>query len=150
MVVFLIGYPEAGLVVVKGTAAFRECAPAQYEAPFIPDQSLIVGEQSRQFNVAFSQFPCFYEQTRFAVIVNSETLLEDPLPAFIVYNAQDEIIRIKQTSQDNVGEYRIKIYGVLDNYSQTVISTSFKVTVYAAIDPPVFEFLPEWYPDFVD
>lgn len=43
--VSLIGFPTATKVKVEGQIVIRECAPGQFEAPFIEDQLVIVGDK---------------------------------------------------------------------------------------------------------
>ena len=57
---------------------------------------------------------------------------------------------IEKTATGDIGEYRVKVYGILDNYSGTEESVEFNIEVVDAVVPPILEFLPEWYPKFVN
>lgn len=53
MDVSLIGFPTATPAKVKGTIVFRECAPGSFDAEFVLDQFITVGQKERLLKVEF-------------------------------------------------------------------------------------------------
>ena len=128
--------PDYGNLVVPYlhplSLTFRQCEPYLFQAGFLEDQVVIVGEPKRTEVFVFYQNPCDFIQTLRAMqIVDGR---EEKLPDFLSVSENQAILTIDQTDEDDVGEYDIIIYCKLNNYFS--YEQSFEITV-KVIEPVV-------------
>ena len=50
----LIGYPSATPAIFETRLVYRECLPESFEAPYVGDQVLTVGDPKKKLNVEFN------------------------------------------------------------------------------------------------
>ena len=100
-------------------------------------------------NIKFDQFPCFFSQYYSAFIFDEFTSEETPLPDFMSLDITSASFVIDKTEEGDDGIYHIIVYSKLDNYMNSIESTTFKVTI-----NPEFNFVvdlpPLWEPKLID